>query len=75
MCTLARVAIAPPAHTVRLWPPPRVHTGSGSADVSEFVEKLGAAVGDDLKRVGAALSVGTSKLAMGMSAFAEALRR
>jgi len=43
--------------------------------VSEFVEKLGAAVGDDLKRVGNALSVGTSKLAQGMSAFAEALRR
>ncbi len=48
--------------------------GSGG-DVTDFVEKIGASVGEDLKRVGEALSQGSSKLREGMSAFAEALRR
>ena len=41
----------------------------------ELIDNINRLLGDDLKRVGNALSVGTSKLAQGMSAFAEALRR
>ena len=48
--------------------------GTG-ADLSEFVEKLGGAVGDDLKKMGASIAGGTTKLREGVGAFLDVLRR
>jgi hypothetical protein len=48
---------------------------AGSEGVSDFVEKLGAAVGDDLRKVGNVVADKAGRLREGMSAFMDAMRR
>ena len=49
--------------------------GPAAGDMSEFAEKLGAAVGEDLKRVTEAVASRASKLKEGFAAFADVMRR
>jgi len=48
---------------------------AGSEGMSDFVEKLGAAVGDDLRKVSTVVADKASRLRDGMSAFMDAMRR